>query len=141
MIKRLTAVFLLVLLLAPAALAAKEKAEKPVPPPGPMPGMGATCPMPPPPGMPMMEMAGKFWYMGSMAEVLKQLAAEDSEQLAGGALKPEGQKELAGVIKKMGDLIPVIFSPTEVQKPEVVKKQLDDLNAALEKIEAQTKAK
>ena len=97
--------------------------------------------MPPPPGMPMMEMAGKFWYMGSMAEVLKQLTSEASELLARGTLKPEGQKELAGVIKKMGDLIPVIFSPMAEQKPEVVKKQLDELKTALEKIEAQAKAK
>lgn len=130
MSRRLLIISLAIFLLFPGSLVAQEKKEtekKPM------------CPM-----MEMMDKGGmmsKSWYMGAMSQMLSQMLADAGEILAGGATKPEGQKQLAAVIKKLGEMIPEVFSPVEVKKPEELQKQLKELRDNLEKIKAQNKSK
>lgn len=130
MSRRLLIFLLAMCVLFPGALAAQEKKEKEKKP---------MCPM-----MEMMDKGGmmsKSWHMGAMSQMLSQMLIDAGDLLAGGAMKPEGQKQLAPLIKQMGELIPEVFSPEEAKKTEELQKQLKELRDNLEKIKIQSKSK
>jgi hypothetical protein len=59
--------------------------------------------------------------------------------LAGGALNPDGQKQLSGVLRQSSDMVPKMFYGKE--KPEEMLKNLKDMEAVLEKLEDQAHGK
>jgi len=150
--KRFLAILLVASLLVPAAaLAAKEKAEKAAAP-APAPAAGAPgmpCPMcPMGPGQGMMGMhkgmgmgAERWWRIGAMSMWVCEILKEANGILAKGTLTPDGQKQLGQALSQLCGMIPVIFSPTESEKPEEMMQKLKELEGLLEKIEAQSRGK
>lgn len=152
--KRFLVILLVAALLVPAAaLAGKEKAEKPA---APAPATGAPgmpCPMCPlGPGQGMMGMhkgmgmgagmgAERWWRIGAMSMWVCEILKEANGILAKGNLTPDAQKQLGQALSQLCSLIPVIFYPQEMEKPEEMMQKLRDLEGLLEKIEAQARGK
>ena len=91
-----------------------------------------------------MEMMGQkqvvtWWQRGVLSQKLQQVLNESGELLTGRALQDEARKQLADVLRDVGELIPKIFSPQGIQNPDEVDKKLTDLEATLGKIKARTK--
>jgi len=156
--KRFLALLLVIVLLVPAAaLAAKEKpekAEKPAAPAAGPGGPGMPCPMcgaGPARGMMGMHTglmgvgagmgAERWWHIGANAMWVCEILKEANGILARGNLTPDGQKQLGQALAQLCGMIPVVFSPQEVEKPEEMMQKLKDLEALLEKIEAQARGK
>jgi len=149
--KRFLAFLLVMVLLVPAAaLAAKEKPEKPAAPAAAAGAPGMPCPMCQMmgPGKGMMGMhlgmgmgAERWWRMGAMSMWVCEILKEANGILARGNLTPDGQKQLGQALAQLCGMIPVVFSPQEVEKPEEMMQKLKDLEALLEKIEAQARGK
>ncbi len=145
--KRLLIFALAVILLAPAAApAAKEKAEKPAAPAAAAPAASGpnspgSCPlMGPGQGGGGMD-AARWWRIGAMSTELCEILKKANGILIRDNLSPDAQKQVGLVLEQLGVLVPVIFYPQEVQKPEEMMKQLKELEAVLEKLEAQGRGK
>ena len=89
-------------------------------------------------GMHMMMME-KAWHMGATSMVLSAMLEESGELLKTGKLNAANQKALAGVLDRLSELIPQLFYPGAMKPEQVqdIKKQMDELGAELEKLEAQ----
>jgi|UniRef100_A0A7C3UY70 hypothetical protein len=83
----------------------------------------------------MMERA---WHMGATSMVLSRMMTEAGEALKGGNLPAAEQKALAGVLERLADLVPQLYYPGPLKPEQVqeIKKKMDELTAALEKIKA-----
>ena len=80
-----------------------------------------------------------WWQRGLMSQNLQQILNDSGQLLAGGALPDQARQQLAGVLRDAGKLIPEIFSPQGIQKPDEVNKKIADLKGTLAKIKAQAK--
>jgi hypothetical protein len=145
--QRLLICLLILMLAAPAAALAQKKAEKPAPAVSAMPApptpAGGMCSMMGHGGGMMAGMMGgpeKWWHIGAMSQMLSEIMKKTSAILAPGTLNADRQNQLAGFLKELGELIPVMFYP-KAEKPEEALKKLKDLEAVLEKLEAQARGK
>jgi len=156
--KRFLALLLVIVLLVPAAaLAAKEKpekAEKPAAPAAGPGGPGMPCPMcgaGPARGMMGMHTglmgvgagmgAERWWHIGANAMWVCEILKEAKAILGRGNLTPDGQKQMGQVMSQLCGMIPLIFYPVAVEKPEEMMKKLKELEDVLEKLEVQSRGK
>jgi hypothetical protein len=134
--KRLLIMALAFQLFLPGWTMAQEKAPQPAAQKKPM-----MCPMMAKmkEGKGMMSEPEKWWRMGAMSLLVSQIMTKTGEALSAGNLKPEAQKQLAGIINEMNDILPEIMSPGGPTKPEDVVTKLNAMQNTLNKMVASAK--
>ncbi|MBW1991151.1 MAG: hypothetical protein JRI59_03305 [Deltaproteobacteria bacterium] len=81
------------------------------------------------------KLSQRWWRMGILSQLLTQVTTETADLMGRADLKPASRKELAMVIKKVGELLPAILSPKGPdQEAEAT---LRKLKATLDRIKSQ----
>jgi hypothetical protein len=131
MMKRLLIILLALQLFLPSLALAQAKAQQPEAQKKPM-----MCPMMKKmmEGKGMMSEPEKMWRLGAMSLMVSQIMTRVDKILSDGTLKPETQKQLAGVIKELNDVLPEIMSPAGPAKPEDMVSKLNTMQSTLDKM-------